>query len=142
MRELSLRDEYRTEITGLGEIYEVLSCRLLIQHLRATLPGEYVITFLPRKEIQSKLLRLILDRSAVVASGFADIPPWPSGYRPFTQGARISPLLRFASFAKPIFTFLVSLERRYPYAIKARKAHILWFVYSTSPAGKNSKTRH
>jgi hypothetical protein len=130
MRKLSLRDEYRTEITGLGEVYEVISCRLIMRHLRAQFPGDYVVTFLSRKD-DSELLRSISKKSTVVATGFADIPPWKSGHRPLKQTSGVSPLLRFSSFAKPVLRLLASLEQWYPYAVKVRKAHIAWLLRSS-----------
>ena len=128
---LSLRDDYRTEILGLGEIYEALSCGLLVQRLRRRYPGHYLITFLSRREVSAELVRDISKRRTVVASGFADIPPWSSGYRPVISASGASPLLKFAVFAKPLFQLLVSLEQWYPCALKARKAHMVWLLHSS-----------
>jgi len=131
LRELSLHDEYRTEVTGLGEIYERMSCQLLMQRLRRVFPGDYVITFLSKTEASPDLLRSISDRPTVIASGFADIPPWSSGYRPIKHTSGVAPLLKFASLAKPFLRMLASLEPWYPHAVKARKAHIVWFLRSS-----------
>jgi hypothetical protein len=129
---IPLHQAYQTEVTGLGEVYEVLSCRLLMQRLRRRYPGHFVITFLSRREVESETLPNLLGRSAVVASGFVDIPPWRSGYRPLKmQSSGVSPLLRFLSFVKPLLGLLACLERWYPYSVKARKAHVVWFLQSS-----------
>jgi hypothetical protein len=131
LRKVSLRDDYRTEITGLGDIYEVLSCRLLMDKLRARFPEHYVATFLSRNETDTKVLRDMLRGSHFVISGFADIPPWKSGYRPLKRTSGFSSLLRVAPVAKHLLRVLASLEQYYPYALKARNAHLIWFLHSS-----------
>lgn len=130
MRYFELSREYCRDITGLGEVYETLSCRRIMWGLRKRFPKDYHVTFLSRKEATSPVVRRFLDDAHFVASGFADIPPWRSGVRPLGQKHGVSPLLRFITFLRPVLNLLVSLESIYPDAVKLRRAHVVWFLHS------------
>jgi hypothetical protein len=126
LKTLTLYDEYRIRITGLGEIYETMSCRLLMEQLRRKFPGHYVVAFVSKREATPQVLRAISANPNLVSSGLVDIPPWRSGYRPLKSDR----LLKLSFLASPVLMMLASLERWYPNAIKARRAHMVWFLNS------------
>jgi hypothetical protein len=127
IKKLDLSETYKTEILGLGEIYEIMS----IEHLRKKLSktfsaGElYLVSNhshskrgLTGKELISQLKE---QNIAVWEKGFVDSPPWSSNPLSINEKKSYHPVTIF--WAKIIFSILIPLEFFWS---GPRKSHMLY----------------
>jgi len=125
---LGLDTAYRTQVAGLGEIYEIMSVERIRRRLKKTYSGaelhlasnkDHGGKGLTLEELEENLLA---ENKKILEKGFADSPPWKSSPLKEGQSKEYSPRAIF--FAKIIFWFLVRIE----FLWKGRKASHMVFV--------------
>jgi hypothetical protein len=114
MVSLDLDTPYRTQISGLGEIYEVMSVERIRRKLKNKYSGATLYLAsnkyhggqgLTLNELENNLLK---ENKKILKKGYADSPPWRSSPLAIGQAKKYSPIIIFAG--KIIFWFLIHAE--------------------------------
>lgn len=110
---LDLNDSYKTEIFGLGEVYEIMS----VERIRKRLAGKFQNGTLCLSSNIGHLRGMTLDDLTsqltdsgftILDKGYADSPPFHSRPRGKDNSRNYSPLI--VNISKIIFFFLVKME--------------------------------
>ncbi len=132
--DLDINDEYNIEITGFGDIYEVVSVRVLMKRLKKR-HGGGLIYLCSNSEHGGRGMSLegleafVRDKNGEVAEkGFVDVPPWRS--RPRAKGTK-NPLIRYETLnriAGLVSLALVPLER---FTRSKKRTHMVYCFFKT-----------
>ncbi len=127
--DLNIDDEYNVKITGFGDIYEIVSVRMLMKRLKRQYgPGLIYLCSnsghggrgMSLEELEAFVSRINGD---VAEKGFVDVPPWRS--RPRAGGTK-NPLIRYESLnhvARLASLLIVPFER---FIRSKERAHMVY----------------
>ncbi|MFH1850432.1 MAG: hypothetical protein ABH879_09730 [archaeon] len=108
MIKIDIRDQYRADIYGFGEIYEIVSVNYLLQKLRARYAGGDLYLFDGSDVRYTGLRDYLIMGEIPFEEGTADRPPWKPKTRTHQRPVTAYPAVR--DLAALAFRLLVRLE--------------------------------
>jgi hypothetical protein len=127
VRTLNINENYRVEILGLGEVYEIASIERLRKRLKKTY-GNGILFLASNRDHSSRGLTLeelieYVKSCGLKATeaGYVDSPPWPSRKRETPRSLISHVIIIF--LARRLFDVLSGFER---FTSSRRRAHLVY----------------